>query len=236
VAMSNLYTDPDSLQIRRAQAASLFDSTTLEFFTDDALPGLLGSVLHEAAHNLGPAHEYAVRGKKDHEVFGGPLSTMLEELKAQTAALYFTSWLLGRKLIDQALADRTHVTDLVWALAQLSRGTYTPTGRPRAYPQLAAIQLGYFMKQGALQWRATELAGNGKDRGCLAVDLAKLPPHIATLMEQVARIKARGDKAAAQALVAEFVDVTGDAKALRETIAERWRRAPKQTFVYSIER
>ena len=40
-------------------------------------------MLHEAAHNLGPAHEYKVKGKTDDQVFGGPLASTLEELKAQ---------------------------------------------------------------------------------------------------------------------------------------------------------
>ena len=31
----------------------------------------MSTVLHEASHNLGPSHEYAVGGKKDTVMFGG---------------------------------------------------------------------------------------------------------------------------------------------------------------------
>ncbi|MBW2459065.1 MAG: hypothetical protein JRI68_31485 [Deltaproteobacteria bacterium] len=236
MAMSNLFTDDDSLRSRRAVASSVLCAEPLKLYGASQEPMMLSVLLHEAAHNLGPAHEYQVRGKKDDDLFGGPLATIFEELKAQTAALYLTSWLLEKGLITQDLAHRAHVANVVWDFSQMSRGMVTPSGRPKAYSQLAAIQVGHFMKHGALEWRADDLAANGKDRGCMQVHLDKLSEPIATLMEQVARIKARGDKAGAQALVAAHVDVSGQAKQLHEIIAERWRRVPKQTFVYSIDR
>jgi hypothetical protein len=236
VAMTNLYTDDDSRRSRKAQAASTLCADTMKLFEADREPMMLSVLLHEAAHNLGPAHEYKVRGKKDRDVFEGPLATMLEELKAQTASLYLADWLVARKLITQDQADRAHVADIVWALAQMSRGMVTPAGLPRPYSQLSAIQVGHLLKQGALQWREADKAANGQDQGCMGLHLDKLPAQIETLMTQVARIKARGDKRGAQALQAEHVSVAGPVKKLHQTIAERWRRARKQTFVYSIER
>ena len=82
--------------MQKAQASSLFCGDTMASYTEDAAPQLMSTVLHEASHNLGPAHQYMVGGKTDSEVFGGPLASMLEELKAQSAALFFTDWLVGR--------------------------------------------------------------------------------------------------------------------------------------------
>ena len=90
VAMTNLYTDPDS------EAASI----EISAFGHVQVHGgsrstrrrgfmTMSTVLHEASHNLGPAHEYRVDGKTDGQVFGGPLASTLEELKAQTAATVF---------------------------------------------------------------------------------------------------------------------------------------------------
>src|SRR5262249_1332385 len=87
VAMTNLYTDPDSIAASRDQAESLYCKDTMGKWTDSAEPQLMSTVLHEAAHNLGPAHQYKANGKIDREAFGGPLASTLEELKAQTAAL-----------------------------------------------------------------------------------------------------------------------------------------------------
>ena len=58
-----------------------------------------------------------------------------------------------------------------------------------------------------------------------------------TLAAKVTRIKSTGDKAAARALVAAFVDAKAGAWAdLRPVITERWQRAPRASFVYSFRR
>ena len=47
--------------------------------------------------------------------------------------------------------------------------------------------------------------------------------------------KGKGDKAAAEKLKADFVDAKDDWEKVRANITERWLRAPKATFVYSIK-
>jgi hypothetical protein len=235
VAMTNLYTDPDSVSMRRSQAASLLCSDAVKSFSAEPGSMTLSTVLHEAAHNLGPAHEYKVRGKKDDDIFGGPLASTLEELKAQTAALFFTSWLVERKLIDRTAADRSHTGDIVWSFGHISRGMYNASGNPEPYSQLAAIQVGYLRQAGALEWRPNEKAANGKDTGCVSLKLDKFPSAVEGLMKEVASIKASGDKERAVKLVKDFVDVSDDKKRLLDTIRTRWLRAPKASFVYAIE-
>jgi hypothetical protein len=236
VAMTNLYTDTDSQKALEGQASSLLCKATMAKFTSDPTPQIMGTVLHEAAHNLGPAHEYKVRGKAAREIFGGPMASTLEELKAQTAALYFTDWLVEKKVLSQDEAEKAHVRDITWTFGHISRGMYTSTGKPKPYSQLAAVQVGFLVEKGAAEWKADETAHNGKDQGCIELHLDKFPPVVTELMTQVARIKARGDDRGAKALKKKYVDVTGDGKKLLDTIAERWLRAPKATFVYSIKR
>jgi hypothetical protein len=232
VALTNFYTDPDSVAAVRAQAESLFCADTIKFYNDDPEPLLLSTILHEAAHNLGPAHEHKVKGKTAEQTFGGPLASMLEELKAETAAFHFESWLQGKNLIEKDFEQRAHIRDLVWGFGHISRGMYTAKHEPKPYSQLAAIQLGFFRKEGAVTWQADGVAANGKDKGCLSVDLEKVPAATQKLLGVVAGIKARGDKPAAEALKKEFVDTDQDD--LQKTIAERVLRAPKQSFVYSV--
>jgi hypothetical protein len=195
----------------------------------------MGTVLHEASHNLGPAAEYKVRGKTDSEIFGGPLAAMLEELKAQTSSLYWADWLEGRGTVDKATAKLAHVNDIVWAFGQISEGMYAADGTPKPYPQLASIQIGSFMEAGALSFRAEETAANRRDKGCFAYSPDKLPAAIAALEKQVVSIKGKGDKAAAVKLREAFVERDGEWKRLRALIAERWQRQPRASFVYSIE-
>jgi hypothetical protein len=235
VAMTNLYTDPDSLAVLRSQASSILCPGTYGVLSTEPEPMIMSTVLHEAAHNLGPAHEYEVDGKKDSAIFGGPLSTTMEELKAQTAALYFSDWLADAKIVTTELARQAHVRDVVWAFSHISRGMYTAKGKPRPYSQLAGIQVGYLTDKGAAEWRAEAKAANGQDAGCYELDLDRFPEVVEELMREVAGIKARGDRKAAEQLVESYVDVKGEPARVRKVIEERWQRAPKATFVYSIE-
>lgn len=239
VVMTNVGTDPDSIEASKGLAESVFCKDTMALYTTSPEPQLMSTVLHEAAHNLGPAHEYEVNGKVDRAVFGGPLSGTLEELKAQTSALFFTDWLVDKKQITREEADKAHVRDMFWAFNHISRGMYAEGKKPKSYSQLAAIQVGHLMKSGAILWKADEDAANGKDKGCFSVVPAKMPAAIATLMKDVAQVKGKGDKARAEALIKEFVDMTddkkGDKKKVHEVLTERLTRAPKGSFVYSIK-
>jgi hypothetical protein len=232
VAMSNLYSDPDSQKARRDGAESLLTSDSMSDFTDSARPGLLSTILHEATHNLGPAHEYKFKGKTDAQWFGGGLSSMMEELKAQTGALYFVEFVKQRGIIDAALAKRAYTDSIVWSFGHISRGMYTDTGKRKPYSQLAAIQIGFLLDEGALSWDKSAKAANGKDTGALSIHFDKLPAAIDKMMKTVGELKATGDRAGAEALAKKYVDGT---VVPHQAITERWLRNPRATFVYALE-
>ena len=234
VAMTNLNTDEDSKTAYLEQMSSLVCQDSMANVSFDPKLINMSTVLHEAAHNLGPAHEYTVNGKVDGDLFGGPLASMLEELKAQTSALYLTDWLAGRGIIDAQTAARAHVRDIGWAMGHIAQGMVGGDGRPKPYSQLAAIQLGSFVEGGALTWNEGATAANGKDRGCFSVHPEKLQGLIESLEKRVLRIKAAGDRADALALKAAYVDDSGAWSKLRGVIQERWLRAPRASFVYAV--
>ncbi len=235
VAMTNLYTDPDSDTAFKAQAASLLCKATMDGLDTAPKHATMSTVLHEAAHNLGPAHEYKVKGKTDDQVFGGALASTLEELKAQTAALYFSDWLVERKLLDKADADKSHIRDVTWAFGHIAQGMVNAQNKPKPYSQLAAIQMGFLNKHGALVFKADEKAANGEDLGCFDVDLVKWGPAVKDLAKIVFGVKGRGDKALAEKTRDEWVSDGTTWATLRGTIKERWLRAPKASFVYAID-
>ncbi|MBK8014569.1 MAG: hypothetical protein IPK13_24865 [Deltaproteobacteria bacterium] len=235
VAMTNLYTDHDSLSALKEQAASLLCEATMATFTTDPEPQLLSTVLHEAAHNLGPSHQYKVAGKTASQIFGGPLASTLEELKAQTAALFFIDWLRGRQLIDETMAIQAHTRDLVWAFGHIAQGMYTATHEPKNYSQLAAIQLGFLSTQGAIEWKAKATAANGTDPGCFEIRREKFAGAVKQMMSVVGGIKARGDKRKAKSLIDQFVDTKGTHAQRMNVIRERWLRSPKSSFVYTVD-
>jgi hypothetical protein len=235
VVMTNLYTDADSRETLEKQVASLYCKDTFAGFTSEPNAALLSVVLHEAAHNLGPAHDYKVKGKTDDDIFGGPLASTMEELKAQTSALFFTWWLVDQKLLSETEAKQATLRDVAWAFGHISRGMYAASGDPRPYSQLASIQVGSMMKAGAVTWKGEELAANGTDKGCFEVDLGKWRSSVNDLGKRVLMAKGKGDKKDAEAMKASFVDAKDEWSTLREKIAERWLRAPKATFVYSVK-
>ncbi|HTR51572.1 MAG TPA: hypothetical protein VMJ10_12740 [Kofleriaceae bacterium] len=231
VAMVNLFKDPDSLATRHAEAASLLDDAAMKAYRDSPEPGLLATILHEATHNLGPAHEYKVGGKTDTEIFGGEVASVLEELKAQTGALFLVELLRGKGIISDELARQTYTDCIVWAFGQVAQGMYTTSKKRKTYSNLAAVQLGFLLEHGALSWDDHAAAANGTDHGAFAIHLDKMPAAADELMKLVAGIKARGDKAAADALLAKYVD--GEVVP-QKTISERFARFPRASFVYSI--
>jgi hypothetical protein len=117
-------------------------------------------------------------------------------------------------------------------MGHISDGMWLEPGHQRkAYSQLAAIQLGYLMDQGAVTWNPDATAANGTDKGAFHVHADKLVAASQALMKVVGGIKARGDKAAAEALAAKYVD--GD-RIPQAVIAERYARISRASLVYSV--
>ncbi len=236
VAMTNFYTDADSQAVQAELMASMFCAKTNEFATTTPRESIIGSLLHEAAHNLGPSHEYKVKGRNDDQIFGGPLASTLEELKAQTTALYLTDWLAEKGIFTPEEVRKIHVRSIAWAFGHISRGMYTADGTPRNYSQLAAMQIGAFLDEGGLSWNADALAANGRDQGCIEVNFDDLAASIESFETTVLKIKASGDRKTAENLQAKYVDADDAFAQIKNTIAERWLRSPKASFVYSVKR
>ena len=234
VAMTNLFTDADSNYNAKQLMSSIFCVDTNKLASVDPENSVITSLLHEMAHNLGPSHEYRVNGKTDVQAFGGPLSSTLEELKAQTSAMFLTDWLAQKSIFAAQRSKELHTYDITWMMSHISRGMYTADGKALNYSQLAAIQLGWLMQQGSISWHPEQMAANAKDKGCMEIDFNKLPTSIQSLEARVLQIKARNDKQSAEQLKAQFVDAQDDYSKLKQVIAERWLRNPKSSLVYGI--
>jgi hypothetical protein len=232
VAMVNIGQDDDSLAMRQQQVKSLLDTASMGSWSDDPQGPLLGTILHEATHNLGPTSVYAVHGKPPEAVFGGKLASMLEELKAETGAMFYLDWLRRRGLVTAVEQSHAYAAWLAWSMRHVAAGVHAGSS-DEAYGQLSAIQLGFAIDQGALAWDAAAPAANSTDHGAFSVHYDRLPATFEKLMKTVGTIKATGDKAGAEALVARYVD--GSVVPLA-TIAERVLRLPQSSVVYSVRR
>jgi hypothetical protein len=224
VVMTNLYTDADSRRVATRKARALLSKATMRYFSSDPQADLINIILHEATHNFGPHSDYRVGGKAAKEIFGGKIASILEELKAQSGGLWYLQLLRRKGLLTDMQLKRAYVAAITWAFGHISRGMFTPSGNVRAYSQLAAIQVGTFMEDGALTF----------SKGKFTVHFDKLPGSIERLTRKVGRIKATGDRRAANALIHHFIKGKGRKKIHQKHIARRLLRFPKGTFLYSV--
>jgi len=231
VAMANLYTDADSRADVAAKDRLLWGDATLESASDDPALDQLGTVLHEATHNLGPYGSTKVDGKSPQEVFGGQVDAILEELKSQTGALFFLATLRNKGLITADEVKKGWVGAMSWAFGHVSRGMVDGEGNPQTYSQLSAIQVGEFMRAGAMRW----VDGTGPDAGRFELDFDKFEAAVTVLMKTVGLIKASGDVAGAKALIERNVSADGLAFIKSELVRERLLRFPKASFVYGFK-
>jgi hypothetical protein len=155
----------------------------------------------------------------------------MEELKAQTGALFLLELLRGKGVISDELAAQSYADAIVWALGHVSQGMYTGTGERKTYSNVAAIQIGYLLDRGALTWDPNATAANGTDKGALVIHGGKLVPAVAAMMKEVASIKATGNRSKADRLAKRYVDGTVVPHAV---ISERFLRFPKASFVYAF--
>ncbi len=228
VVMTNLYEDSDSRKTAREKAGELLDEQALKNYPSDKEAGLVGTILHEATHNLGPHSDSKINGKTAAEIFGGRMEGVLEELKAQTGALWYVELLHKKGLLSDHLVRETYTHELAWCFGHISNGMTTDGGAPKPYSQLAAVQIGSFVKAGVLEWKA---GPDGVER--FSVDYAKLPAAVEALMKEVIRIKATGDVAGAKTLVDGFVSGPGAPLVRMAKVQERLRKYPKESYSYT---
>ncbi|MBW2733186.1 MAG: hypothetical protein JRH20_12405 [Deltaproteobacteria bacterium] len=224
VVMTNIYTDADSLRIRQLKANALLHAKTFEAFTSDPAPGLLDTILHEAGHNFGPDSDYRVHGKVPKEIFGGGLASTLEELKAQTLSLWYTHFLFKRGVLTHKQVHQGYTNSVLWSFGHISRGMTMPSGQPKPYSRLSAIQMGWLMDHGALVF----------ERGKFRLHFKKVAPAINALMREVGRIKAHGNKKAGQALVARYISPKALSRLHFALLQRELLKYPKAAFGYAI--
>jgi hypothetical protein len=232
VAMTNIGTDPDSKAVNRKRIESLVDAETAKAWVDADEPALVGTILHEATHNLGPTYTSVYQGKKGDAVFGGGLAAMLEELKAETGAMYWLDWLAKKGAVTPELQRQAYTAWLAWCLRHISVGVHSGTD-DQPYAQLAAIQVGFLLDDGAIAFDAAAPAANGTDRGAFTLHFDKVPAAFEKLMKVVATLKAKNDKPAADALVAKYVE---GPVVPQKLVTERELRFPQTSYVYAVDR
>jgi len=154
-------------------------------------------LMHELVHGLGP-HQIVVGGRATtvRQELADAYSAM-EEAKADVAGLFALQRLVDRGIVGKEMERTLYVTFLASAFRSIRFGLGEAHGRG------IALQLNWLLDQGGVVAR--------KD-GTFAVDDGKVKDAVAGLAREILSIQARGDRAAAVALLDRLAVVRPEVK------------------------
>jgi hypothetical protein len=167
---------------------------------------IMNTLFHELAHGFGPHEDMEITpaGKKTTVAMAlGPMETLMEELKADVASLWFVPYLEEKGLMKKDDVKKRYATAVMHllGLAQYSlKGTYA---------QMAAVELGNLMDKGALAFN--------KITGRFQINFDRFPPAVESLLKEIIMIQAKGDKTGAELLRAKYVRKLSDERYVFET-------------------
>jgi hypothetical protein len=144
---------------------------------------MMGTILHEISHGLGPAFARTAAGKVSIRESIGPIYAGLEEAKADMVGMYALKWLVdGGALPKQKLQEyyASYVGDLLRTVR---------FGVGEAHGQAELMEFNYLRERGAIRRGAS---------GRYAIDYTKVPAAIADLSAELLDMEAKGDRVRAE--------------------------------------
>ncbi len=166
---------------------------------------LIGTLMHEIAHGLGPS--YARMGPRRVSIREaiGPAFSALEEAKADATGMFALAWLVARgKLAKEKLPEcyASYVADLFRTVR---------FGTAEAHSRAEMMEFNFLFEQGALTRESS---------GKYAIDAGKMPESIARLSRELLQIEAPGDRARAEAWFKKYDAMPPDLAASLKTLTD----------------
>jgi len=142
---------------------------------------LLGTVLHEICHGLGPAFAHNPAGDKvGIRESIGPMYSGLEEAKADVVGMYSLKWLVDHGVLPKGKLRGYYASYVAGNLRTLRFGA------AEAHGQAEMMEFNYYLEHGAVR---------RLDSGRYAVNYEKMPGEIANLAKELLEMEASGDRA-----------------------------------------
>ena len=151
---------------------------------------LLGTIMHEICHGLGPAFAHDASGEKvDIRTAIGPIFGGLEEAKADVVGMFALKWLVNHGVLPKQKLDGYYASYLAGNFRTLRFGA------AEAHGQAEMMEFNYYVEQGAVRRDAS---------GKYSVDFKKMPDAIAGLAKELLVMEATGDRARAEAWFTKY--------------------------------
>lgn len=156
---------------------------------------MVGTVLHEVCHGLGPAFARTNAGKVDIREAIGPQYSSLEEAKADVTGMFAVQWLIDHAVLPKKDME-SYYSSYVGDLFRSAR-----FGPAEAHGQAEIMELNYLVEHGAMQRNA---------HGRYVIDYAKIPGTLAGLSKELLEIEATGDRQRAEKWFAKYGTASED--------------------------
>jgi hypothetical protein len=144
---------------------------------------LLGTIMHEMAHGLGPAFSRTATGKVDVREAVGPIFGGLEEAKADTVGMFGLKWLVDRDVLPKSKLEEYYASYVAGIFRTVRFGV------AEAHGQAEMMEFNYLSERGAIVRQAS---------GRYAIDYGRMPGTINDLAKELLEIEATGDRARAE--------------------------------------
>jgi len=165
---------------------------------------LIGTVLHEMSHGLGPAYARTASGKSDIRVAMGPVFNGLEEAKADVVGMLGVHWLVEHDVLPKSRLNEFYAS-YVGDMFRTVR-----FGVAEAHAQAEMMEFNYLCEHDAVQRRAS---------GRYSIDYARMPEVVNSLAKELLQMEATGDRERAENWFKKYDVIPPELKATLKTAA-----------------
>ncbi len=169
---------------------------------------LLGTIMHEICHGLGPAFARTSSGTSAGRVSIreaiGPGFSGLEEAKADVTGMFGLKWLVDHDALPKEKLQEYYASYVGDLFRTVRFGT------AEAHGQAEMMEFNYLFERGAIRRNA-----NGR----YSIDYEKIPGVMADLAKELLEIEATGDRARAENWFAKYDTMPEELKASLKAVA-----------------
>jgi hypothetical protein len=166
---------------------------------------LLGTIMHEICHGLGPAFARTPAGKVSIREAIGHQFSGLEEAKADATGMFALKWMVDHGALPKEKLEEYYAS-YVGDLFRTAR-----FGTAEAHGQAEMMEFNYLSERGAIRRNV-----NGR----YAIDYEKIPGAVADLAKELLEIEATGDRQRAENWFKKYSEMPEELKASLKTTSD----------------
>ena len=166
---------------------------------------LLGTIMHEIAHGLGPAFAHGISGRVMIREAIGPAYAGLEEAKADVVGMFGLKWLLDHDVLPKQKLEEYYASYVAGMFRTIRFGA------GEAHGQAEMMEFNYLSERGAIKRRSS---------GQYAIDFGIMPAVLADLAKELLDIEATGDRMRAENWFRKYDTVSAELKTSLKTASK----------------